>query len=357
MNPDLEIGRLLTETIKFPNTPKVLGALEYETSKREPATVAILEEYVENEGDAWNYTLDYLSRFFERAAAKTSEIKSRPRFTEPLPEYLDDEPPVLVRELMGLYMDQMKLLGQRTAELHIALASGAGGHEFAPQPFTHFYRQSQFQAMRSINVETLRLLNEKIPYLRETTKKRAEKVLSLESDIIDKFRDLRNAQLTAQRIRIHGDYRLRKALYTGKDFFIVDFQREPGKTISERRNKSSAIQDIAGMLRSIQYASFTAMFDIADSASPLDKEDMEPWRKLWYRWAGIAFLKQYLTVSDNAIFIPENQEELQILLDAYIMEKMIYELRYELNNRPEWAGIPLRGIIENMTDGMTTSGE
>jgi maltose alpha-D-glucosyltransferase/alpha-amylase len=320
-------------------------------------TVAILHGFVQNEGDAWQYTLDYLGRYYERAVAKSVEVNEIPSDESNLLAALDKEPPALARELFGLFMEQVQLLGQRTAEFHHALASGINEPKFAPEPFTAFYRQSQYQGMRSLTTEVFRTLRSKLKELPEALKSQAEHVIKSEKDINDRFRPVRDTAVRTMRIRTHGDYHLGQVLYTGKDFILMDFEGEPARSISERRNKTSALRDVAGLLRSIHYASFAAAFNIAKSPAPLDMEDMEPWRKLWHRWASLSFLKRYLEVSGNAPFIPDSHEELEMLLAAYMLEKTMYEIGYELNNRPDWLGIPLQGILEILEVGDDPSGE
>ncbi len=351
INPDLEIGRFLTESTSFSHSPPVGGALEYAEKNNTPMTVAIIHGFVQNEGDAWQYTLDFLRNYYERAAAKSSEVKGVPQTQASLLSSLEEEPPDLAKELCGIYLEQAKLLGQRTAEFHLALASSSTESTFVPEPFTSFYRQSQYQSMRSLTIQVLRTLNDRMRKLPDNLRDQAREVLDNEELIIEKFKPIRDTSIRAKRIRIHGDYHLGQVLYTGKDFVIMDFEGEPARSISERRNKTSVFRDIAGMLRSIHYASFAAMFNIDSSSTPLSMEDMEPWRKLWHRWAGIYFLKQYLTVSAKAPFIPKTFEELEVLLDAYTLEKTMYEIGYELNNRPDWVRIPLRGILEIIERG------
>jgi len=346
MNPDLEIGRFLTEVAPFPNIPPVAGALEYNEPNREPMTVAILHGFVPNEGDAWQYTLDHLGRYYEQAVAKSVEVKDIPLSDEPILDSLDEEPPPLAKELLGVFIGQAQLLGQRTAEFHLALASGTSELNFAPEPFTNFYRRSQYQGMRSLTTEVLRTLRNRLDELPEALRPEAKQILESEKDIVNRFSPIRDTSITALRIRTHGDYHLGQVLYTGKDFVIMDFEGGPARSISERRNKTSALRDVAGMLRSIQYASFAAAFNIDKSAVPLDMNAMEPWQRLWQRWASISFLKKYLEVSSDAPFLPENHQELETLLVAYTLEKTMYEIGYELNNRPDWVGIPLQGILE-----------
>lgn len=145
------------------------------------------------------------------------------------------------------------------------------------------------------------------------------------------------------KIRIHGDYHLGQVLYTGKDFTIIDFEGEPARSLSERRLKRSPLYDVAGMLRSIHYVSYTALSKKLH-IRPEDRAQLEPWSELWYKYIGGAFLKSYLDTVKDTFFIPKEKEELKIMLKAFLLDKAIYEIRYELDNRPEWVGIPLKGV-------------
>lgn len=348
INPDLEIGRFLTEKARFPHMPPTVGALEYRQPGREPITVAILQAYVENQGDAWQYTLDYLGRYFERALEKAKEVQQIPMPQESLLNALAEEPPLLAKELIGFYLERARLLGQRTAELHLALSSDSGNADFAPEKFAGFYQNSQYQGMRGLASQNLRLLKVHLKDIPEEFQPDAERVLTLEDAILDSFRPIRERRFTAMRTRTHGDYHLGQVLYTGEDFVIIDFEGEPARSISERRTKNSPFKDVAGMLWSFHNASLTASFNLSESPIPMDIKDMEPWRKFWYKWVASEFLRRYLEVAEEAPFVPKDLEELQVLLDLYTLEKVVYELGYELNNRPRRVGIPLQGILHVM---------
>ncbi len=355
INPDLEIGMFLTTRAKFPHAPPVAGALEYVEKDGQVSTVAILDGFVQNEGDAWNHTLDYLGRYYERTVARAEELGRIPVPDRPLLDSLDEQPPDLAREFMGVYMHEARLLGRRTAEFHRALASGTGGG-FAPEPYTYFYRQSQYQGMKSLVTQVLRTLGAKLEELPSDIQDQAARILGSGEEIIAQFKLLRDAPISSMRIRTHGDYHLGQVLYTGKDFVIMDFEGEPSRSMSERKTKTSALRDVAGMIRSMHYASFSAEFRISRSPTPLSMKDMEPWRKLWFRWAAISFLDEYLKVSRGGSFIPQDIEQVKLLFFAYSLEKALYEVGYELNNRPDWVAIPFQGISEilNLNDSGST---
>jgi maltose alpha-D-glucosyltransferase/alpha-amylase len=181
--------------------------------------------------------------------------------------------------------------------------------------------------------------------LPESLRPLALQVLEHEKDLMNRFKDLLDSRIGALRIRCHGDYHLGQVLFNGSDFIIIDFEGEPARPISERRIKRSALRDVAGMLRSFQYAAHAALLRRCEAgATPADLERLTPWADFWQRWVSAEFLKSYLQAAAGGRFIPGSRDELRILLGALLLEKAVYELSYELNNRPDWVGIPLRGI-------------
>jgi maltose alpha-D-glucosyltransferase/alpha-amylase len=345
-NPDLEIGRFLTERCVFDHIPPVVGGLEYRQEDGQPATLAILQAFVPNQGDAWRYTLDALGRYFERVLATLMPpAEEMPIASRTLLDLAEREPPTQIYELVGAYLEQASLLGQRTAELHLALASALDDPQFAPEPFTALYQQSIYQSMRAQASRTFQVLRRQLKQLPEPTRTDAEQLLLVEAALVARFRALLDHRISALRIRCHGDYHLGQVLYTGKDFAIIDFEGEPARPLSDRRIKRSPLRDVAGMLRSFHYAAHTALRDQA-SAALIRQEDMDrarAWAHFWQLWVSAVFLRTYRATADEAPFLPR-REELEILLDAFLLEKAVYELGYELNNRPDWVSIPLRGI-------------
>jgi maltose alpha-D-glucosyltransferase/alpha-amylase len=347
INPDLEVGRFLTETARYPHTPAVVGTLEYHRGTGDPISLALLQEFVPNEGDAWSYTLEALGRYFERAVAHGAGPGDGP----PPPGHpwpASEEPlPDLARELLGFYVDRARLLGERTGQLHCALASDAADPAFAPEPYTGFFQRAQYQALRGQVTTVGRLLRGRLSSLPDDVRPEAEQVAALQDALVGRFASLRDRQLTGQRIRIHGDFHLGQVLYTGKDFVIIDFEGEPARSLAERRGKTSPLRDVAGMLRSFHYASFTVVREGTEAGGlPADMAALEPWRAFWFGWIAASYLRGYRDAVAGAAFLPRDDDELRELLDAYALDKAIYELSYELNHRPSWVRIPLRGILE-----------
>jgi maltose alpha-D-glucosyltransferase/alpha-amylase len=231
--------------------------------------------------------------------------------------------------------------------MHVALASRDDDTAFAPEPFTPFYLRGLFQSMRTQALQSFQRLRKQRSKLPESFQSDVAAVLELEPTVVGRFRALVDLKVAALRIRTHGDYHLGQVLYTGKDFVIIDFEGEPDRPVSERRIKRSPLRDVAGMIRSFDYAAYAALLgQIRGVEIPPERmETTDGWLRLWYTWVSAVFLRSYLDITRQAAFLPKTREELETLLNAYVLEKLMYELGYELNNRPDWARIPMQGIL------------
>jgi maltose alpha-D-glucosyltransferase/alpha-amylase len=344
VNLDLEIGLFLTEKSSFVHSPPVAGALEFRPHHGQPITLGILHGFVPNQGDAWKYTLDALGNFFEIALATKSDLGPELVPQKPLVDLALTEVPPLAQELIGSYLESARLLGERTADLHAALASNTTDPQFAPEPFSKLYQRSIYQSMRNLTARTFQLMRSRLKHLPEKGRDLAKKVLEREEKVFNSSRSLLDTRINTTRIRVHGDFHLGQVLYTGKDFIIIDFEGEPARSLTERRLKRSALRDVAGMLRSFHYAAYHAIY--SRTVRPEDIAAVEKWANFWQIWVSAVYLKTYLDLAGPADFLPRDKGELQILLNALCLEKAIYELGYELNNRPEWINIPLLGILQ-----------
>jgi maltose alpha-D-glucosyltransferase / alpha-amylase len=339
-------------------------------------TIGVLNEFVSNVGDAWTYTLDELGRYFERVQSRTTETAAAQPAVEPatlttsamtagpvavaphdydaelresgpLLELADREPPLLAQETIGGYLHWAELIGRRTGELHVALARTDGGPAFTPEPFTRLYQRSLYQSMRSQARTTFELLKAQSRRLDGDAKTQAERVLERERGVYTLFGKLLQQPIQAKRIRCHGDLHLGQMLFTGKDFVIIDFEGEPERPVSERRIKASPLRDVAGMLRSFHYAAHAALRGRAPGLiAAHGAVSLERWAAFWSTWVSAAFMRSYLAEAKQAGFLPSDSSLLQTLLCSYLLEKALYELRYELNNRPDWVHIPLEGILQ-----------
>jgi len=203
-----------------------------------------------------------------------------------------------------------------------------------------------YQSMRSLALQVFRLLSDK-----ERQVPQAIQLLDLEGTVGGRFRRLLETKIDAQRIRVHGDFHLGQILYTGKDFVIIDFEGEPARPLSERRIKRSSLRDVAGMLRSFHYAAYTGLFGRVGATPQENPAFLEPWILFWYQWVAAAFLRAYMEAASEGPFLPRTRREIEVLLDGLLLEKAIYELRYELNNRPDWVKIPIAGILQLLETG------
>jgi len=353
-NPDLEIGRYLTEQVDFPHRAAVVGAIEFRRRRKAaPTTLAVLHAYVPNEGDAWQYTLDALSSFYERAqTAPIDDARTLPTRTS-LVDLAAADTPAGVRERVNTYLESAWSLGRRTAELHLALASATENPDFVPEPFGSLYQRSIYQSVRNLKGQVFHQLQQCLADLPEAVRQQARQILDQEDRVLHCIERLRDRKITALRTRVHGDYHLGQLLYTGKDFIILDFEGEPMRSVSDRRIKRSPLRDVAGMVRSFHYAAMSALYGFATARGqvsgiirPEDRAVLEPWASYWYHWVSATFVKSYLETTGTAPFIPQSRDELRIIFEAFLLEKAIYELGYELNHRPDWVKIPVRGILD-----------
>ncbi len=345
INPDAEIGLFLTQR-GFKNTPAVLGALAYRAHESgESYGAGILQQFVPNKGDAWKYTLECLESFFDRAL--TCKRTPPKLATEHPLTLIGQETPPKLRMLIGQYLESAALLGRRTAEMHAGLAAGNGAPDFNPEPFTAEDAERLHQDLLSQAKIVFQLVREKQSSLSGIVADHVQTVLEAESLINERLAAVRNRPVTAVRIRHHGDYHLGQVLYTGVDFFIIDFEGEPARTLAERRAKALALRDVAGMIRSFQYAAFAALFGQVPGIPdrPELKPVIEDWARAWTAFVSSTYLTSYFEHSGNLSFVPASWQERRTLLDAFLLQKALYEVAYELNNRPDWVQIPLRGIL------------
>ena len=342
-SPDLEVGRFLNA--RAPGlTPPIAGALEYRRGRSEPSTLAVLLGFVPNEGTAWHYTRAELGRFFERVLARAAEG------APPLPDgslvaLAGQEPPQGVRDMIGAYREAAYLLGKRTAEMHLALASSADDPAFAPEPFSSFDRRSLYQSLRNLIGRVLRTLHTDVRRLPPNAQALARAILAHEDQILTRFEPLLHQKLTVLRTRCHGDYHLEQVLYTGKDFVIMDFDGGRDVVLTEKRRKRSPLRDVAGMIRSFHYAAHLSLVD-GGAVREADRAVAEPWAHVWSTWAAAAYFRAWRETATGSVFLPTDEEQLAMLLDRFVLAKAFYELGNELREITERIAIPLHGIAQ-----------
>jgi maltose alpha-D-glucosyltransferase/alpha-amylase len=354
-NPDYEVGRFLTEESPFERTPKVAGALEYHRRDGGPTTLALLQALVPNQGDGWHHALDELGRYYERASGRMhgpDPVEPDPR---PLPELADEAPPPAALETIGTYLHAAATLGRRTAEMHLALAGDADDPAFAPRPFTAADASALRAAIAEGGRHALAVLRDHVGALPQAVAGDASRLLERGPAVLNRLGDERQDNPGGQKIRCHGDYHLGQVLWVDNDFVILDFEGEPTRTVDERRARQSPLKDVAGMLRSFHYAAYAGLFAFT-RGRPEDFGRLEPWAELWFQWAAAAFLRAYRAAAGGAAFLP-GPGGFAALLDSFMLDKAFYELVYELNNRPDWVRIPLRGILALATPQAAKIGE
>ena len=319
-NPELEVGRFLTEAVRFPNCVPVAGAIEYRAADGTPTTIGILQAFVANQGDGWAYTLDYVDRFLEDHRTAT----------EPPPD-----------DIHGGYLALAHTLGQRTGELHRALATRTGDPAFDPEDLTAEDVEEWKRRTREEAQATLALLEERSAALAEPARSEARALLERSAQVLAHIESFAAPSEKMRKIRYHGDYHLGQVLLANNDFLIIDFEGEPARPLEERRRKSSPLRDVAGMLRSFNYARWAALKRAAQTDEELEK--LAPLARVWEDAARNAFLAAY-EESTRATGLYGSAADARRLVELFELEKALYELRYEINNRPDWVRIPLAGI-------------
>ena len=338
--PELEISTMLTAR-GFPNVAPLAGSVEYRGSEGEAMLLATLHGFVHNATEAWDYTVDHLGLFFEHALARGPD-------GPPAQEGGQLPPPSMAAELIGSYLEFIRLLGVRTAELHLALAAPAEDPVFSPEPFTDFYRHGLYHGVLARLSRTMDLLQRRVGRVPQTVRDDLEKLLSRQSAIRERYYLLRDQRVYAWRIRIHGNYHLGQALYTGRDFVIIDFEGDASRPQSERRIKRSPLEDVAGMLDSIYHAAHSVLFGEAPGVIPKPEtlNALEAWAKYWYRTVGTEFLNSYLTTQNISSLLPADLEQIRSLLRIFLLDLALRKLSFELLHDPQRVRIPAHGVLE-----------
>jgi maltose alpha-D-glucosyltransferase/alpha-amylase len=319
INSEIEIGRFLTERAGFHNVPALLGSVEL-IEDGVAAPIAAVHQFVENQGDAWSLTAAYLDRFLDEQRLLALEDAAES------PEH-------------AAYLPRMQQIGRRTAELQLALASGADP-EFAPEPIESSDLQSWTEALVRDTERQFELLGRRLNDLPESAHMAAQSLLDRRSDTLDRMRALLPERVEAPKARHHGDFHLGQILIVKDDVFLLDFEGEPRRSVEERRRKMPAARDVAGLIRSIDYAT-TAALGRTIPVTPEDRARFERALAHWRDRSTEAFLAAYRGMTGLAALWPEEESAGARLLEFFTLEKLIYEIGYELTNRPDWVGLPL----------------
>jgi maltose alpha-D-glucosyltransferase / alpha-amylase len=341
LNPDLEICQYLSTQTQFHHIPSFVGGVEWKVAGGS-IVLGMMQEMVEASGDAWAYMLDRLEDYNEKLLTQShATVDVRGDLANPMA--YEKIPEAVRLNIEGPVAERVRLLGQRTAEMHMALSSGPPTPDFKPEDYSLHYQRSLYAGLQSLVRATFNNLQRNIRNLPENLQQEATEILHMKDEILNTFKNIYRKKIDVAKIRIHGDYHLGQVLFTGRDFVITDFEGEPAKSYSERRLKRSALRDVAGMVRSFHYAAYSSLF----LNSQIRKEDVArlmPFAEQWYHYMGGIFVHAYLETAEGRPFIPKQKEDLEILLNTFLLEKAVYELNYELNNRPDWVIIPIKGI-------------
>jgi maltose alpha-D-glucosyltransferase/alpha-amylase len=329
VNPEVEVGRFLTDASPFPHIAPVLGAVEFVAADGRVITLALLQQFIENQGSLWTHTLDYLDRVTQGLFAGTD--------TPPAPEQEAENP-------HGYYLELAGTLGQRVGEMHLAFAKRTGDPAFDAEPVSAADAAAWGARVKDDVVQSLDALERRRAALASEAHASADQLLASRVNLMNWLDALDMRGLEAAKTRYHGDLHLGQVLLKANDFIIIDFEGEPARPLQERRAKHSPLRDVAGILRSFDYAAAAAVRD--NSRHPPEKiAQLEQSIGEWKRAACAAFLDAYLEAAGSSPSLPRDPAHRRGLLNLFLLEKALYELRYELDNRPDWIEIPVRGLL------------
>jgi maltokinase len=319
-NPEVEMVEFITQNSDFANIPRFAGSLTWNRKSEADVTFGMMVEVIQNEKDDWSKTGDYLNDFIEAFVDGNFQIKEN-------------------------VFDKVALLARRTAEMHLALYAERAEELFRAEPFDRPYRRYVHQKVEDLLERRYALLTDNYLKLDEQAQALAWVFMESKDLIIEFFDQILARQLDSLRTRIHGDYHLGQVLVTGEDLTIIDFEGEPESSISSRKIKHSPLKDVAGMIRSYHYAVSAKLFNAPETNS-LDANTLQRAADRWYKLIKDTYLEEYFNVFGSPHPLFKNNNEINYLLLFHLLEKAIYELGYEVNYRPTWVKIPLRGIVE-----------
>jgi maltose alpha-D-glucosyltransferase/alpha-amylase len=342
-NPDYEMSRFLSEKKDFKNTPAYLGSIQIKDQEGTNITIGLMQEMLVNEGDAWEYMLKELHKVFSNLEYKNIKIKQLPKTIDFERLDIRDVPPQII-DWAGLNLFlKIQTLAKRTAEMHIALGSEFEDTAFTPTHFNGDYTVWLKNRLLYQFQNRLNIIENSLHKLDGLALELANEFLDKKNEIRKRFVNFDWTKLKGERIRVHGDYHLGQVLVKDNDFYIIDFEGEPESTIRDRKVKQPPLKDVAGMFRSFHYAIYATIFNNIDKYKQEQNELFEAGEILYQYLIGV-FLGTYVVEIQNANLNIGYSQERIFLLKYSLLEKAVYELGYELNSRPRWAVIPLKGI-------------
>jgi maltose alpha-D-glucosyltransferase / alpha-amylase len=343
-NPDCEITQYLSEERGNTHVPVFVGSIDFQPPAGEGLSLGILQNLVENQGDGWSWMLEELGRYYEGCATRAYPDSLRGLLDRPLLGWFDDPAAAEAVEALGLSYKSAVMLSRRTAEMHLDLAAETGNPAFRTRPLKKPDLAALSLRLREHARQVFDGLKLGIAGFPDDIVEHAALVLGRRREISERFRSLDDLDLSLRATRIHGDYHLGQVLRVRDDFVVLDFEGEPARPLAERRMLESPLKDVAGMLRSFSYSAQVGYFNYI-ARRPRDAGPLEPWSRLWEVCASAAFLTNYREAIAGHGLAPASDGEFRLLLDAFVLDKALYELHYELNNRPAWVRIPLLGIL------------
>jgi len=356
IHPELDMGRYLTEKAALSFVPPLAGGITYHRPGRAPTTLALLHGYVRSGGTGWDYTLDLLGRYYEQALGYTEAPVGLDLSIQGLLALAASDIPAEASHVVGTYLVPAANLGQRTAALHLALAQERSDPAFAPEPMTAADLTALAADLCRHAEQVLEGLTQQVATLPEPLRVPTYQVLAQRAALLERLHAVRTMAPGMTRLRCHGDYHLGQLLWCENNFVILDFEGEPMRPLAERRRKHSPFKDVAGLVRSLSYAAYAALFAFTRTR-PEDFGRLEPWALFWQHWIAVRFLQSYLAPAAGASFVPPQRQDVVTLLDALVLDKALYELHYELNNRLDWVRIPLQSIVRLLEGAAPPQGQ
>ncbi len=342
INPDMEITHFLTTVLNFPQVPSLLGTIAWK-GKKDNMVLGMLQEQVAYHGNGRTFMLERLNNYHDRIKARTIYPDMQKLGTLWDPVTFESLPTDLQEFIGGSVAEAAGLIGKRTGEMHLALASRPADKDFAAEPFSLHYQRSLFSGMQTLVRSAFNPAKELINRVPVAIRDETLALLNRKEEILKKLKQIYAAKMNVVKIRIHGDYDLKQVLFTGKDVAILDFHGDPTRSYSDRRLKRSPLRDVAGMIRSIHYVAFEGLLHHT-GITPEERHKLEPFADIWIHYVTAFFVRGWLDKVAGSSFIPENKADLRILLETYLLEKAIYGFQYELHKRPEWVEVPVNII-------------
>ncbi|CCQ73879.1 maltose alpha-D-glucosyltransferase [Magnetospira sp. QH-2] len=328
VHPELEMNRYLTEVAHYSNVPPMLGSMELIDADGQPAALGILQAFIPNQGDGWTVTLEHLERYLEERAL--------------LP--LEEQDDTSVIESYRRYLLLAVTMGQRIAQLHLSLAQETEAPHFKPEPATDADQKKWLAKIRKQAEKAMAALIQARHHVDEEVSAQIDDLLAHWDKVVAPIDRGFSDNLTMSKTRIHGDLHLGQLVVIHEDIHILDFEGEPARPLAERRAKNTPLRDVAGMIRSFDYAAWTVRFNLDDLALGGTPESQVAWTDEWQRESVEAFTLAYQDTIGRCCSLPKNQRHFKRLLNLFILEKVLYEICYEASNRPDWLRIPLQGL-------------